>query len=143
MNEKMMGKVSKKTKENLGKYGQIVLQDWEFDTENIVSFDVVIADELVDAVEKQRKEKGYTDSVYDDNEVYYNIYLQIDFSEKSLKLSAVCNHGEHDDYAEYQLPLTDEEERLILFNAIETLMDEQLESFWDGSAGKLGNSIDE
>lgn len=131
MNEKMMGKVSKKTKENLGKYVQIILQDWEFDTENIVSFDVVTADELVDAVEKQRKEKGYTDSVYDDNEVYYNFYLQIDFSEKSLKLFAVCNHGEHDDYAEYQLPLTDEEERTLLFNVVENLMDEQLDSFWN------------
>ena len=131
MNEKMMGKVSKKTKENLGKYVQIILQDWEFDTENIASFDVVTADELVDAVEKQRKEKGYTDSVYDDNEVYYNFYLQIDFSEKSLKLFAVCNHGEHDDYAEYQLPLTDEEERTLLFNVVENLMDEQLDSFWN------------
>lgn len=131
MNEKMMGKVSKKTKENLGKYVQIILQDWEFDTENIVSFDVVTADELVDAVEKQRKEKGYTDSVYDDNEVYYNFYLQIDFSEKSLKLFAVCNHGEHDGYAEYQLPLTDEEERTLLFNVVENLMDEQLDSFWN------------
>lgn len=27
MNEKMMGKVSKKTKENLGKYSQIILQN--------------------------------------------------------------------------------------------------------------------
>lgn len=131
MNEKMMGKVSKKTKENLGKYVQIILQDWEFDTENIVSFDVVTADELVDAVEKQRKEKGYTDSVYDDNEVYYNFYLQIDFSKKSLSLFAICNHGEHDDYAEYQLLLTDEEERALLFNVVENLMDEQLDSFWN------------
>lgn len=129
MNKKMMGKVSKKTKENLGKYVQIILQDWEFDTENIVSFDVVTTDELVDAVEKQRKEKGYTDSVYDDNEVYYNLYLQIDFSKKSLSLFAICNHGEHDDYAEYQLPLTDEEERALLFNVVENLMDEQLDSF--------------
>lgn len=131
MNEKMMGKVSKKTKENLGKYSQIILQNWEFDTENIVSFEVVTADELVDAVEKQRKEKGYTDSIYDDNEVYYNFYLQIDFSKKSLSLSAICNNGEHDDYAEYRLLLTDEEERLLLFNAVESLMDEQLESFWN------------
>ena len=127
----MNEKVREKTKENIGKYGQITLQDWEFDTENIVSFDVVTTDELVDAIEKQRREKGYTDSVYDDNEVYYNFYLAIDFSEKSLNLFAVCNHGECDDYAEYKLPLTGEEERMILFNAVETLMDEQLESFWN------------
>ena len=125
----MNEKVREKTKENIGKHGQITLQDWEFDTENIVSFDVVTTDELIDAVEKQRREKGYTDSVYDDNEVYYNLYLQIDFSKKSLSLFAICNHGEHDDYAEYKLPLTGEEERMLLFNAIETLMDEQLESF--------------
>ena len=129
MNENMSEPVNKNAKESVGKYGRIILQDWEFDTEAIVSFDVVTTDELVDAVEKQRKEKGYTDSVYDDNEVYYNFYLQIDFSKKSLKLFSICNHGEHDDYAEYNLPLTDEEERLILFNAIETLMDEQLSSF--------------
>lgn len=127
MDEKMNEKMSGKTKKNLEKYGQIILQDWEFDTENVVSFDVVTTDELIDAVEKQRKEKGYTDSVYDDNEVYYNLYLQIDFSKKSLSLFAICNHGEHDDYAEYQLSLTDEEERLILFNAVETIMNECLE----------------
>lgn len=125
MNEKM----SEETKDVVGQYGQIILQNWEFDTETVVSFDVETTDGLVDAVEKQRKEKGYTDSVYDDNEVYYNLYLQIDFYKKSLNLFAVCNHGEHDDYAEYKLPLTDEEERMILFDAIETLMDEQLDSF--------------
>lgn len=123
--------MSEKTKENIGRYGQIILQDWEFDTETIVSFDVVTTDELVDAVERQRKEKGCTDSVYDDNEVYFNLYLEINFSKKTLNLCAICQNGEHDDYAEYQLPLSNEEERTLLFNAVETLMNEQLESFWN------------
>lgn len=126
----MNKKMSEETKDVIGQYGQIILQNWEFDTETVVSFDVETTDGLVDAVEKQRKEKGYTDSVYDDNEIYYNFYLQINFSKKSLSLFAICNNGEHDDYAEYQLLLTDEEEKELLLNAVETLMDEHLESFY-------------
>lgn len=86
-----------------------------------ISFDVLITDSLIEEMEKLRKEAGNTDFVTQDNEVYYNFYLEIDICKKIIQLTGVCNHGEKDDYQEYILPLTDKEQKDLLFLAIKEL----------------------
>lgn len=75
------------------------------------------ADELIKITNDIRKECGNNDlvEVECDNDVYYNFYLVFDMTKKKIEIQAVCNYGEQDDLAIYELPMTTEEERCVLF----------------------------
>lgn len=83
-------------------------------------------DELVEITNAIRKEQGNLDLVGWEygNEVYYNFYLMFNTNEKTVSIQALCNHGELDDYVYYQLPMTQEEERNLLFTLINILTTE-------------------
>ena len=70
-------------------------------------------DELIDLTNKIREKHGNTDlvGIEYDNEVYYNFYLIFDTKKK-------------DDEVYYRLPMTEEEERNVIFQLIEILATE-------------------
>ena len=63
---------------------------------------------LADAI---RGELGYED-LSDAPEVYYNFYIRV--TEVDVMMEFVCNHGEKDDYAVYEIPLIEKEKNEIL-----------------------------
>lgn len=77
-------------------------------------------DELIDIVNEIRRVQGNVDLVTedDDNDVYYNFYLGYDTAKREVSLEASCNHGEKDDFACYNLPMTDAEKESILYQTI-------------------------
>ena len=78
------------------------------DAECAGDFEVAASDCLISMADQIRKEKGYTDLASDsDNEVWYNFYLA--FTDEDIQLTFTCNNGENDDWATYQLPMTDHE----------------------------------
>lgn len=89
-------------------------------------------DELIDLTNQIRKEQGNYDLVridYD-NDVYYNFYLAFNTTKKEISIQAICNYGEKDDEVWYQLPMTKEEERHIMFLLIECLGKELDDRMW-------------
>lgn len=80
-------------------------------------------DELISITNEIRKNKGYTDLVGTKykNDVYYNFYLLFNTKKKSIKIEAVCNYGEKDDKACYELPITKEEKENIMWKLINML----------------------
>lgn len=103
------------------RYYGLKLYELMDDDNGKISFNVLSTDPLINEMEKLRKEAGNTDFATANNEIYYNFYLVIDIYKKIIQLIGVCNHGEKDDYQEYTLPLTDKEEKDLLFLAIEEL----------------------
>ena len=87
---------------------------------NIVLFGT---DELIEITNEIRKEQGNDDlvGVEYDNDVYYNFYLVFNTKKKEVSIQAVCNYGEKDDYVWYQLPMTTEEERNVMFVLVNCL----------------------
>lgn len=85
-------------------------------------------DELIDITNQIRKEKGYVDLVSEkiDNEVYYTFYLCFNADKKEVQIKAICNGAEKDDYEEYELPLTKDEERILLYKIIKELINEEI-----------------
>ena len=83
-------------------------------------------DELIDLTNKIREKHGNTDlvGIEYDNEVYYNFYLIFDTKKKDVSIQAICNYGEKDDEVYYRLPMTEEEERNVIFQPIEILATE-------------------
>lgn len=77
------------------------------------------SDELISITNNIRKEKGFTDMAGEpDSEVYYNFYLEFNAAEKYLKLAAVCEGGEQDDCAIYELPMSNGEQRNVMWQLI-------------------------
>lgn len=107
------------------KYKNLVFEDMELN-EVSVNLQIQSTNEMIEITDNIRKEKGYKDLVgtADDNEVYYNFYLDCHQEDRKIKIFAVCHHGEHDDYAEYELPITEEERENILFQLIKELVKE-------------------
>lgn len=79
--------------------------------------------ELIEITNNIRKERGYDDlvEVRCNNNVYYNFFLVFNTRKKEISLQAVCNHGEKDDGVCYKLPMTQNEERNLIFELIECL----------------------
>ena len=80
-------------------------------------------DELIEITNNIRKEQGNEDlvGVNYDNDVYYNFYLMFNTNKKEVSIQAVCNYGEKDDEVWYKLPMTDEEEKNVMYVLIECL----------------------
>ena len=80
----------------------------------------------VSLTNKIREKHGNTDlvGIEYDNEVYYNFYLIFDTKKKDVSIQAICNYGEKDDEVYYRLPMTEEEERNVIFQLLEILATE-------------------
>lgn len=81
-------------------------------------------DELIDITNAIRKRQGNNDLVGCDfdNDVYYNYYLYFNGDTKELKLQAVCNYGEKDDYVWYDIDLFPEEKEMLMWKVIRELL---------------------
>lgn len=102
------------------RYTDIELNEFMLDEDNSGSFIIPDTDELVEMLDNIRKEKGYTDMVNNlENEVWYNFYLFFDISKKELSLAGTCNNSEHDDWEEYQLPISKDEKTMLLWKILE------------------------
>lgn len=93
---------------------------------SISNFICEATDELISVANKMRERLGYTDlvEVNSENDVYYNFYLCFNTDLNEIKLQFYCHHGEKDDYAEYDIPLFPEEEKMLMFKIIEALIKE-------------------
>lgn len=87
---------------------------------------LVTTDELVDITNEIRKKYGYTDlvGIEYENEVYYNFYLMFDAEKKTISIQAVCNYGEKDDEVYYELPMTEEERKNVIWKLVNMLATE-------------------
>lgn len=96
--------------------------------EDSVDFQIEATNELITMVNDIRKVFGNTDlvEVDADNEVYYNFYLACMPNERKVQISAICHHGELDDYVTYELPMTSEEKENLMFQAIKELIKEEV-----------------
>ena len=105
------------------RFKNITLEELILDGRNKGNFIVPATDELIELINECRRNKGITDLVGNEyeNDVYYNFYLIFDTDKREVKLQAVCNHGEKDDYMEYGIELFPEEERMLLFKIIKEL----------------------
>lgn len=105
------------------RFENIVLEELAIDDDNAGNFIVPATDELIKLINRSRRRSGFTDLVGSEyeNDVYYNFYLIFDTDKREVKLQAVCNHGEKDDYMEYGIELFPEEERMLLFKIIKEL----------------------
>lgn len=98
-------------------------RDWNLivlNNEEEGNIDLIATEELIEITNTIREEKGYADLVSTklDNDVYYNFYLCFNAQQKTVEIQATCNHGAEDDYASYELPMTQEEKVNIMYQLI-------------------------
>lgn len=112
------------------RFQDIRLTGLEMSDETSGSYLVPATDELIDIVNKIRKEKGYTDlvEVTNDNDVYYCFYLCFNGTEKEFSLNAEVAHGEHDDFTWYEIELSQKEKKMLTWKLISQLSTD----IWNG-----------
>ncbi len=94
----------------MARYGNIVLSDFNFDTEYKGSWYVDCNDKLALELNILRKLNGQEDVPSEYNEVYYNFYLEVNSKDKTIQLIGIVHCSEIDDGEMYVLPLNDKEE---------------------------------
>lgn len=116
------------------RYSDIELSNFEFDSSDKNGcFDVTALtfenmSKLISMADAIRKKAGYTDLASQmNNEVYYNFYLYFDAEKMAIRLYFVTNCSEKDDYADYDLPITNKEKEMLLYKIIKTQLKEILE----------------
>ena len=97
----------------------IVLADPDFTDEDRFSLIALPNDYLIYLVDAIRNNLGHED-LSNAPEVYYNFYLNVN-DLRDVSLNAICHHGEKDDYATYEIPLTEDERAVLLEKAEEFL----------------------
>ena len=96
----------------------IVIQNFEWVEDSILSFELLPTDELLDIADKIRETQGYTDmSISSDNEVWYNFYLDVDVVKQSVTMWFQCNNGEKDDYANYDIDINEADKEQFIWKA--------------------------
>ncbi len=107
------------------RYENLIIQNLDLNGKTW-NYECLSTDELIETANNIRREKGYSDlvSAENDNDVYYNFYLQFTPDSKQLELIATCNNGEKDDWVAYSLPVTPKEKERLLFKIIEALLNE-------------------
>lgn len=96
----------------------ITIQNFEWVEDQILSFDLLPTDELLDIADKIRERQGFTDtSTNPNNDVWYNFYLDIDMVKQSVTLWFQCNNGEKDDYANYDIEIDETEREQFIWKA--------------------------
>lgn len=116
------------------RYENVQLKKFEFSDSvgRIGNFEVGSTNELVQIANTIRSRCGYTDLVTVNNyikvrfnyEVYYNFYFTINFTDFSCSLIFVCHNGKEDDYKEYTINLSKQQETSFLIKAMRNLYSE-------------------
>lgn len=102
----------------MSRVNHIQLQNYEWFDEAEMSFEVIPEDWLCDLIDEIREKDGNTDLQSNpNNDVWYNFYLEVDFDNYNIRLYAICNNGEKDDYAQYEVELDTIEEKILLYKA--------------------------
>ena len=97
---------------------KIIVQNYEWADETLLSFEVLPTDELISVVDKVRELNGCKDMATEkDNDVWYNFWLDVDVEKETLDLWASCNNGEKDHYAQYDIWLSENEKKMLLWKA--------------------------
>ena len=114
----------------MNKLDYIDIQNFEWVEENILSFELLPTDELLDIADKIREEKGFTDAATNpENDVWYNYYLDVNVVNETVTMWFTCNNGENDDYANYDIELSEKEKEHFIWKAFRQYakeMDEQV-----------------
>ena len=109
----------------------ITIQNFEWVEDQLLNFDLLPTDELISIADNIRAEKGFEDeAVNPNNDVWYNFYLDVDIVKQTVRIWFSCNNGEKDDYANYDIPMTDSEKEQFLWKAFRQFakeMDQELE----------------
>lgn len=109
----------------------ITIQNFEWVEDQLLNFDLLPTDELISIADNIRAEKGFEDeAVNPNNDVWYNFYLDVDIVKQTVRIWFSCNNGEKDDYANYEIPMTDSEKEQFLWKAFRQFakeMDSELE----------------
>lgn len=109
-------------------YQDLVLMNYEWMDDSVIDYEVQPTDNLLQVADNIRKINGNTDFVSDIlNEVYYNFYLDLDTVKESVKMYFVCNNGEKDDYETYEIIMSEEMTKAMLWKAIRTYVKENEE----------------
>ena len=81
---------------------------------------------LVEALDEIRRKLNYKDMANDmDNEVWYGFYLQANLQTKTMKVYGICNNGKEDDYEEYLISTTTEENSYLFEYAKQLIIQEK------------------
>lgn len=109
----------------------ITIQNFEWVEDQLLNFDLLPTDELISIADNIRAEKGFEDeAVNPNNDVWYNFYLDVDIVKQTVMIWFSCNNGEKDDYANYDISMTDSEKEQFLWKAFRQFakeMDQELE----------------
>ena len=96
----------------------IVIQNFEWVEDQVLSFEVLPTDELLSIGDDIRNKQGFNDeSTNINNDVWYNFYLDVDVVKQTVTMWFTCNNGEKDDYANYDIPLTEKEKEQFIWKA--------------------------
>ena len=103
----------------------IVLEELELNGDGGGDFIVPATEDLIDALDAIRKDKGFTDLVGNcDNDVYYNFYLRFNPATKEIELSGTANEADEDDWQNYIIDISPEEKEQLMFYIIDALAKE-------------------
>ena len=95
----------------------VVLYDPDFDTiTNTINWIATCTDDLIDRMNQVRKEAGMKDlvSITCDNNVWYDFYVVYEIDKDNVYLFGTANESEEDDWANYEIPLEDDEKESLL-----------------------------
>ena len=96
----------------------ITIQNFEWVEDQILSFDLLPTDELLDIADKIRELQGFADASTDpNNDVWYNFYLDVDMVKQNVTLWFQCNNGKKDDYATYDIEIDETEREQFIWKA--------------------------
>lgn len=103
----------------------ITIKDHVWHGDKRISFEVEPTDEMISIADRIREGKGYTDKATDiNNDVWYNYYLIVDFEKETIEMTVTCNNGEYDDFAEYEIALSEIEYKHFLWKAFKQYIKE-------------------
>lgn len=100
---------------------EIVFEDFTHDTDVDFSFQCKDTKDLYDKCDQVRRLMGMTDFPEESNILYYDIYVIVNTEKESISLRFNVNNSMEDDFKWYSIPLTNEQENMLLWKVIHEL----------------------
>lgn len=91
-----------------------------------VSFLTSDEPDLINCLNNIRRSRGFIDTICEDadNEVYYDFYLEVNYRNHNVTMTGICKNAEKDDYADYDIPLSDADKKILLWKSFEAVCKE-------------------
>lgn len=100
------------------RFTDLIIQNFEWVENQILSFDIQPTDELIQIADDIRSINDCKDLCSDPtNDVWYNFYLDVDIVKETVTMWFSCNNGEKDDYANYDIGLEDNGVTMFIWKA--------------------------